>query len=249
MRDTLLARLGAAGRRGLAALARAAWPARCLACDAPGDGDRDLCGECAAGLPRPGPACRVCALPQPTATICTGCRHAPPPFATTLAAALYRAPLDDWLPRFKFHGDLAAGRLLAQLLADAVAAAPRPDAVVPVPLHRARLRERGYDQALELARPVAAALALPLRADALVRTRATSAQTELGARARRRNLRGAFALRGAPLPPHVALVDDVMTTGATLAEAARVLRAGGVARVDLWVVARAPPPGAGAVGG
>ena len=164
------------------------------------------------------------------------------PFGDVRAAFLYRSPVDRWLLRFKFHGDLAAGRLLSTLLADAVADAPRPDALLPLPLHRRRLRERGYDQALELARPLARTLALPLRAEALVRVRATQAQTELGGSDRRRNVRGAFALRGAPLPPHVVLVDDVMTTGATLAEAAAVLRAGGVRRVDAWVVAWAEKP-------
>ena len=213
---------GGAWRR----VADALWPPRCLACGGRGADGRDLCADCAAELPRTGPA-------------------APGPFGAVVAPYRYAPPVDRWLVRFKFHGDLAAGRLLAQLLADAVAEAvasnARPGAIVPMPLHRSRLRTRGYDQALELARPLARTLAIPLRADALVRVRATQAQTELGGHARRRNVRGAFALRGAPLPPHVALVDDVMTTGATLLEAAAVLRASGVQRVDAWVVALAEP--------
>ena len=116
-----------------------------------------------------------------------------------------------------------------------------PQLIVPVPLHRARLRQRGYNQALELARPLAHALRLPLRHDLLHRIRSTHAQTELGAIARRRNVRDAFHVpSGAALPAHVALLDDVMTTGATLAECARVLRRAGVQRVDLWALARAP---------
>lgn len=107
-----------------------------------------------------------------------------------------------------------------------------------MPLHRARLRRRGYDQALELARPLARGLGLPL-CDGLHRVRATAPQSELDARARRRNLRHAFAVQ-APLPPHVALVDDVMTTGATLHAAAQALRRAGVGRIDAWVVARVP---------
>jgi ComF family protein len=248
------------------------WPPFCLLCAEPGAGGRDLCAACATQLPWNVGACRRCALPivpdascrsafrrealsarpiapegAPTGRVCTACRESPPPFATTLAAFRYGFPLDRLLPRFKFHADLAAGRLVAQLLGDALiaAAADRPDAVVPLPLHRSRLRERGYDQALELARPLARRLGVPLRADGLRRIRATAAQTGLHAGERRRNLRGAFAVAGAALPPHVALVDDVMTTGATLAEAAGALRAAGVARVDVWVVARALPPGAG----
>ena len=168
----------------------------------------------------------------------TTCRR--PPLDATWAAFLYAAPLDRLLPRYKFHGDLAAGRLLAQLMADAWPGGARPQALVPIPLHQARLRQRGYDQALELARPLATALDLPLRCDLLQRVRATAAQSELDAAARRRNLRGAFRAGGRGLPAHVALVDDVMTTGATVHAAAEALRRAGVARVDAWVCARAP---------
>ena len=134
-----------------------------------------------------------------------------------------------------------AGRLMADLMAGALMSAPRPDALVPVPLHARRIRQRGYDQALELARPLAAALALPLRADLLQRIRATAAQSELDAGQRQRNLARAFAVADqAALPAHVALVDDVMTTGATLAAAAHALRTAGVERVDAWVCARVP---------
>ena len=118
-----------------------------------------------------------------------------------------------------------------------------PDLLLSVPLHRRRLRQRGYNQALELARPLAQALHVPLRHDRLQRRRHTGAQTELDAVSRRRNVRGAFAVReGVALPAHVAILDDVMTTGATLAECARVLRRAGVARVDVWALARAPSP-------
>ena len=164
-------------------------------------------------------------------------RHAP--LAEIHAACVYAAPIDRLLLRFKFHHDLAAGGLLAQLMAQALAAAPRPDAVIPVPLHRARLRQRGYDQALELARPLALALGLPLLDGALRRVRATAAQSQLDAAQRRRNLRQAFAVpAGVVLPAHVALIDDVMTTGATLHAAALTLRRAGVQRVDAWVCAR-----------
>ncbi|HEY0504336.1 MAG TPA: ComF family protein, partial [Lysobacter sp.] len=163
------------------------------------------------------------------------------PLAEVHAACVYAAPIDRLLLRFKFHHHLAAGGLLAQLMAQALASAPRPDALMAVPLHRARLRRRGYDQALELARPLARALQLPLRDDLLRRVRATPAQSRLDAGARRRNLRDAFAVRGGvELPAHVALVDDVMTTGATVHAAAAALHRAGVARVDAWVCARVP---------
>jgi ComF family protein len=159
----------------------------------------------------------------------------------THAVFLYGFPLDRLVPRLKFHNDLAAGRLLSGLMAEGLAALPRPAALVPVPLHDGRLGRRGYDQALELAAPLAQRLGIPLLADALLRTRATSPQSELDAAARQRNLRCAFAVRvHAPLPGHVVLVDDVMTTGATLVAAARTLLRAGVARVDAWFCARVP---------
>lgn len=215
-------------------------PPRCLLCQAPGADGHDLCAECAAPL-QPYPACQQCALPLPeSASACGRCLRHPPPYSRTVAVGLYDFPLDRLLPRFKFHADLAAGRELSRLLTIAATNAEPPQALVPVPLHLQRLRERGYNQALELARPIARTLELPLLAGALQRRRPTRAQSELSAGARRRNVHGAFAVSELALPAHIALVDDVMTTGTTLAECSRVLRHAGVARVDLWVVARAP---------
>jgi ComF family protein len=226
-------------------LGLALLPARCLVCGERGAGGQDLCHDCRAALPWNRSACARCALPLPLpAPQCGRCRRAPPPFDGSRAAFRYGFPLDRLLPRLKFHGDLAAGRLLAELAAEALAEASRPQLLLPVPLHPARLRQRGYDQALELARPLARALDLPLCADRLRRQRATAAQSELGAPARRRNVRDAFALRPGALPAHVAVFDDVMTTGATLSECCRLLKRAGVARVEAWAIARAPAPGA-----
>ena len=115
---------------------------------------------------------------------------------------------------------------------------------MPVPLHASRLRERGYNQALELAKPLARALRIPLAEGVLSRTKPTAAQTILDAKTRRKNLRGAFvvneSLRAKIEATHIALIDDVMTTGATLRECTRVLKRAGVARVDVWALARAP---------
>lgn len=224
------------------------WPARCLLCDEHGHAGRDLCMACSDALPWNRSACVRCAIPLPhvAATrnaICGDCLRHPPPLAQTYAAFVYHGGIDRLLPRFKFHGDLAAGRLLAQLAADAFAQHDRPDALIGVPLHRARLRQRGYDQALELARPIARALRITLRDDLLIRVRRTTQQSRLDAPQRRRNVRGAFAttLKAANgWPAHVALIDDVMTTGATLHAAAKALRRAGVERVDAWVCARVP---------
>ncbi len=271
----------AAALSGLARHPPALWPAHCLVCrePCPADGSAaDLCPTCRDALPWNHSACARCALPMPVPTAACGrCLRHPPPLAAVHAAFVYGPPLDRLLPRLKFHDDLAAGRLLASLMAaslvgrgaaDAAAeasqpgfevslAASWPHAVIPLPLHRRRLRQRGYDQALELARPLARALALPLRTDLLQRVRETAPQSRLDAPARRKNLRGAFVATSAAaspvwrgnaasaksaLPPlsHVVLIDDVMTTGATLHAAAAALRRAGIARVDAWVCARVP---------
>jgi ComF family protein len=221
---------------------RGVWPARCLACGERGHGGRDLCAPCLAALPWNVIACPSCALPLPVAaTACGTCLKRAPPLRRVMAACVYAQPLDRLLPRFKFHGDLAAGRLLGQLMADVCCGMPRPDVLVPIPLHAARLRQRGYDQALELARPLARRLGLPLHATLLQRRRRTAPQSELSALARRRNVRDAFAVSmDTALPAHVVLIDDVMTTGATLHAAANALRRAGVQRVDAWVCARVP---------
>ena len=224
----------------LARLGRGVWPGRCLLCGTGAARGYDLCVPCAAALPWARLGCPRCALPLSSpAPSCGRCLQKAPLLDAVLAAFAYRPPVDRLLPRLKFHGDLAAGRLLAGAMAVALADAPRPQALVPVPLAPARLRQRGYDQALELARPLARALELPLVPAALRRVRDTEPQSRLDAVGRRRNLRGAFAAneRGA-LPAHVALVDDVMTTGATLGAAAIALRRAGVERVDAWVCAR-----------
>jgi ComF family protein len=226
-------------------LLAALLPPRCLLCAGEGMPGRDLCAGCLADLPRNTSCCGRCALPLSNpAERCGICLKREPPFTMAWAPFRYAHPLDLLEARFKFHRDLAAGRLLAELMAEAAQqqlGAPLPGRLLCVPLHHQRLRERGYNQALELAKPLARALQIPLDADALIRVRNTSAQTGLDASARRRNLRAAFAPRdGADLPAHVAIVDDVMTTGTTLRECARVLLRIGVERVDVWALARAP---------
>jgi ComF family protein len=212
---------------------------RCLLCGERGANGRDLCANCRDGLPWNTSACHQCAVPLPHPGFCGVCLQSPPPVSQTRAAFVYGFPLDRLVPRFKFHRDLAAGKLMAELMAEALTAAERPDALVPVPLHAARLRRRGYDQAVELSKALARRLDIPLLTGALSRTRDTAPQSELDAPARRRNLRNAFAAAHATaLPGHIVLVDDVMTTGATLHAAARILRKAGVARVDAWVCAR-----------
>lgn len=227
---------------GVRRAADALLPRRCLACDAGAGAHADLCAACLAGLPWIDVACLRCGVPLPAPSdACGACLARAPPVAATRACLLYAAPVDGLLPRLKFAGDLACARTLGTLMAQRLRDAPRPDVLVPVPLHAARLRSRGFDQALELARPLARALGVPLDAGLLRRTRATAAQSRLDKPARSRNVRGAFAVaRTQALPARVALVDDVMTTGATVHAAARALRRAGVGHVEAWVCARVP---------
>ncbi|WP_313916229.1 ComF family protein [Tahibacter sp.] len=219
-------------------------PSRCLLCRGAGKRRRDLCAACETDLRPNATACACCGEPLALAQDwCGRCLKRRPAFQSTWAPLLYAPPLSGLLTRFKFAGDLAAGRVLAELALDHWhrQAPARPEALLPVPLHVDRLCERGYNQALELARPLARGSGITLLPDALRRERATPAQSGLSALARRRNLKGAFRVRdGIVLPAHVALVDDVMTTGATAQECALALRRAGVGRVDIWAIARAP---------
>jgi ComF family protein len=158
-----------------------------------------------------------------------------------VAAFHYAFPADALLQAFKYGGKLALAPLLAAPLAEAAAAVPAPDLLIPMPLHPRRLRERGFNQAAEIAKWVARERALPLDAAGCQRTRDTRAQAGLDWKERRRNVRGAFACKEKMDGLRVAVVDDVMTTGATLAEVARVLRRAGAAEVQAWVVARTRP--------
>ena len=223
-------------------LSRWLYPWRCLLCHAPGMDGLDLCRDCAAQLPRNRHFCQRCAEPLPTSTNCCGrCQRHPPPWDRAWAPFRYAWPLDRLVSRYKFSANLAAGRTLTTLWQVEQIPLERPELIVVVPLHPSRMRQRGYNQALELARSLAKPLAIPCRHDILTRVIATTAQTKLDAMARRRNVRHAFRVRpGSVLPTHVAILDDVMTTGATLDACTRALKHAGIKRVDVWALARAP---------
>ncbi|MEZ5465988.1 MAG: ComF family protein [Lysobacteraceae bacterium] len=233
-------------KRWLDDLGKLILPPRCLLCGQPGHDQRDLCAACAGELPMNRSACGRCGIPLPTpAEACGDCLEKPPIFDATHALFRYAAPVDVLLMRLKFNGDLAAGRVLGELFADALLAERVKrggiDALLPVPLHPRRLGERGYNQSLELARPLAKRSGLPILGDALRRRNHTAAQTGLDRKARQNNLRGAFEWTGNAAPPsRIALIDDTMTTGSTVAECARVLKRAGAEHVEVWVLARVP---------
>ncbi len=229
-------------------LQRMVLPPRCLCCGQTHDGTLDVCAACQGEWPPNAPACIQCAMPlhggQAMAEpLCGQCLQHPPPFALAAAPWMYSGAIASLLTRFKFHAELACGRMLATLALETLADWPGwngIDLVVPVPLHEKRLARRGYNQALELARPLAHAHGFPLAPGILQRTRDTPPQTELSAEQRHKNLRGAFTASAVPEGASVLLIDDVFTTGATLREAAKTLRKAGAAHVRVLAMARVP---------
>ncbi|MGD8484643.1 MAG: ComF family protein [Thioalkalispiraceae bacterium] len=221
-----------------------AVPANCLYCGDELDERLALCRLCQQHLPWLESACRCCAQPVPepeNGARCGNCLNKPPAFDRVLSPFIYRDPVSQLITRFKFQADLAAGQLLATLLADYLQA-QRPQQVtglVPVPLHTARLRRRGFNQSLELARVVGKRLGIPVLADACVRQRNTLTQTGLNEKQRIHNVRGAFSLRQTLTCQDLAIIDDVITTGNTANELAKTLRKAGARSVQVWSVSRA----------
>jgi ComF family protein len=202
-----------------------------------------LCPGCIRDLPWIAHSCGLCGLPLPADShgrYCGQCQQHPPPFSRTHAVWRYLPPLDALIRRMKFHHDVAAAETLGKLLATSLAAQalPRPDAILPVPLHPRRLRLRGFNQALQIARPVARQLQLPVLTRHCQRQRDTLAQSELPLRARSANVRNAFLVHRPISARHVAIIDDVMTTGHTVTELARQLRRAGVEEISVWCCAR-----------
>ncbi|MGN6481918.1 ComF family protein [Luteibacter sp.] len=228
----------------LARLGRFLLPLRCLLCGADGHDGIELCAGCTEALVLNRFHCDRCALPLArTMERCTDCAKTARPWQRAWVPYRYAWPLDLLETRFKFGGDLVAGKVLSRRWIAAGAPPGLPQAIVPVPLHAARLRERGFNQALELARPLARHHGIPLRPELLQRLRSTDAQSELDAEARAANIRDAFVASVPPGLGHVAVVDDVMTTGATLEACTLALQRAGVARVDVWALARTAKPG------
>jgi ComF family protein len=200
-----------------------------------------LCAACDADLSHyRAPACPVCALPTPSGQVCGACLQHPPAFDQTLAAFSYHFPIDRLLHAFKYSGNLALTGILTEPLAQLAAGHPKPDFLMPMPLHPGRLKERGFNQSLEIARPISRWLDIPLAADACRRTRDTPTQAGLKWKERRRNVRGAFTCDLDLSGKKIAVLDDVMTTGATLNEISRILKGRGASEVSAWVVARTP---------
>lgn len=237
--------LATSGKR---AAAPRRWPSLCAVCHGWGAGR--VCADCRARFAPVLPRCRRCALTVPGGvSVCGACLAAPPPFDAAFARVDYAFPWDRLIPAFKFRAALDLAPTFAEAIVEACvdragdAALPL---VVPVPLSGARLRERGCNQAWEVARRAARRLGCAADANLLLRIRDTPHQLALPPGERAGNVHGAFVVEprrlGEVRERTIAVVDDVMTTGSTVAEIARVLKLAGCARVEVWVVARTPRP-------
>lgn len=226
------------------------FPPSCYLCLDPGQPPAfELCRGCESDLPANGPACPGCAAPvaEPGAR-CAACLARPRAFDAAFAPYRYEFPIAELIHRFKYRGQVTLSRILGTLLARRLAARGRGrvDAILPVPLHPAREARRGYNQAREIAVFVADLLRLPLHDGLARRIRHTEEQAALPALVREVNVRGAFEVQSRVPPLRVAIVDDVLTTGATVEELARALRAAGCRHIEIWAVARAVGHGDGA---
>lgn len=221
----------------------ALWPRDCLFCGLV-SGARASCPGCRSDLVWVANPCRDCGKPLPaTRTRCDDCEQQGSPLnGVTRSALIYTYPIDRIIAAAKYRDRLDCAAELGEILADYLGALNepfhRPELVVPVPLHRRRLAMRGYNQATEIARPVAARFDLRLFEQGCRRHRHTAEQTRLSGAARQQNLTGAFTAAPAVQGKHVAIIDDVLTTGATVKAVGLALRSAGASSIQIWTVAR-----------
>lgn len=221
-------------------------PGLCTLCRAPSLRALDLCRSCEADLPWIATGCVTCALPLEHASLCGTCLTAPPVFDSCRSAFAYQEPVASMIRRFKHHHSFRDGWLLGELfsryLQQHLSDGNRPDIIVPVPSHWRRRWQRGYNQTELLARHLSQRLAIPLRHRLLRVNRHHPSQQGLGRADRRANLHGSFTVTAdrAIDGLHIALLDDVMTTGATADELAQLLKHRGAMEVEVWCLARTP---------
>lgn len=226
---------------------QALLPPSCVLCGAEGQPpDFDLCSGCESDLPRNASACPRCGEPLAgigeASLLCGACLRRPPRYHASVCAYRYAYPVDHLVRALKYDGAIVLARVLGELLVRSLQAereAPWPDCIVPMPLHPERFNARGYNQSIELGRLLEARLGIPLCTDLVSRIRATREQAALSRKERRKNVRGAFAVAGKLRTKRIAILDDVVTTGSTVSEVARVLRRAGAVHLEVWAIAHA----------
>ncbi|MCG8068767.1 MAG: ComF family protein [Candidatus Thiodiazotropha taylori] len=227
----------------LETLLKQLYPQSCLLCGAQTDHRSRFCDPCYQSLPFNHHACPRCALPlpadAPAETRCGACLKSELPYASCHTALRYEAPSNHLITQLKFRHQLHLTKPLARLITDRLGELQNPpDLMLPVPLHQQRMRERGFNQAQELARVVAKHYRIPLEDRLVKRARNTKAQSDLSERLRRNNLRHAFRVHGSLQGSRVAILDDVITTGSTINELSKTLQRHGAAEITVWAVAR-----------
>lgn len=207
----------------------------------------DLCAACYQILPMPQHSCSCCATPLPATTqpFCGSCLKTPPPFTKVITPYLYQTPMDYLITKLKFHNQLVYAKILGLLLAEHLQQHYRdrdkPQIIIPIPLHKSRLRERGFNQSLEIAKPIAKIFRIPINKYECIRHKNTEPQSLLRSKERKENIHNAFSIKSSFIGryEHVAMIDDVITTGDTVREFCHQLQRAGVQKIDVWACAHA----------
>lgn len=216
---------------------------QCLLCLGPTHTRQLICTSCENDLPANNQHCIICSKPLQSDSgqlVCGQCQKSPPAYISSHIPHIYSAPVKQLITQLKFHNNLSYASLLADNFANHLRQrnATLPECIIPVPLHPQRLRERGFNQALELARIVAKQLNIPLKNSLCKRSKATPYQSGLSAKQRKQNLKNAFKVTNEDHYQHVAIFDDVVTTGTTVNELAKELKKSGIEVIEVWAIAR-----------
>ena len=216
--------------------------ATCVFCDAQGVTGKDICSTCFDNLLKNNNCCYQCGTPLELKTqinLCGQCQSTTPAFNTCHAPFIYQGAMRYLITRLKFNQHYKNARLLGQLFAESLTDHKRPQCIIPVPLHKKRYRQRGFNQTLEIAKTIGRQLQIPIETKLCIRHRNTSHQVGLTPKDRRENVKNAFSIVKETHYTHIAILDDVMTTGATLQEIALIFKKIGIINIELWVCARA----------
>jgi len=221
------------------------FPSRCILCQQTVEQSFELCPDCYRALPHNEICCVHCALPLAEGTngsvLCGRCIQKTPAFDYAHSLFRYEENVIGLVHQLKFGEKISFSRTIGEmLLTHLLGTNEKPDCLLPVSLHKSRMRQRGFNQSIEISRVLAGNLAIPIEHTAVIRHRSTAAQTGLNAKQRQKNIKGAFSVVRKLNYKHVLIIDDVMTTGATVNELARVLKKNGVERVGVLSIARAP---------
>jgi len=214
----------------------------CYLCESPNQhSNYDICPQCLSDLPYINQACSRCALPlQSDTPVCGQCISLPPSYDVLQSPFEYRYPIDKFITELKFRQKLYRAQSLGQLFSEYIKSKniPLPECIIPVPLHPKRLQQRGYNQALEIARVVSAKLNIPINRELCVRVKDTKPQSNLNARSRQQNIENAFEIKQPSHYQHVVIFDDVITTGNTVETLAKLLRQHNIKIIQVWSIAR-----------